>query len=88
MLATAMFSESDELVIPASRLKLLALALGAAGFVLAGGWMILMGSGRSVVIPVVGAASVVFFGMCGVLLDRSPAPGRRTTKTSERKGKP
>jgi hypothetical protein len=60
------FSDSHELIVPASRTKLVALALGAAGFVLAGVWMMVIVAKGSVFITMVGAFSVVFFGLLGV----------------------
>jgi len=60
-----MFSDRNELVIPASRAKLVGLLLGSAGFVLAGAWMLTLAPTEGAVIATIGLASVVFFGLCG-----------------------
>ena len=60
-----MFSERDELVVPASRAKLVGLALGSACFVLAGAWMLTLAPDEGALVAAIGAASVIFFGLCG-----------------------
>lgn len=61
-----MFSASDELIVPASRVKLVATALGATGFVVAGAWLLLLAREKGVVFAVIGLATVAFFGLCGL----------------------
>lgn len=56
-----MFSDSHELIVPTSRLKLVAMALGSLAFVLVGAFLLI--SGRNATI---GTLSVSFFGFCGV----------------------
>ena len=60
-----MLSGHDELVVPASRTKLVAIIVGSASFVAAGGWLLERARTDGVVIAMVGAASVAFFGFCG-----------------------
>jgi hypothetical protein len=60
------FSTSDELVVPMSRLKLVALALGAALFVVGGAWLISLAGTLGPFVMEVGVAAIVFFGACGV----------------------
>ena len=60
-----MVVKRDELVVPASRVKLAALALGSACFVLAGAWMVALAPEEGATLTVIGTASVLFFGLCG-----------------------
>jgi hypothetical protein len=59
------FSESDELIVPTSRGKLTAIAVGALVFVAVSAWMVFLGQRESLLLVVIGASSVVFFGSCG-----------------------
>ena len=59
-----LFSDSDELVVPTSRTKLAAVAVGAIAFVVLGGWLLLRDL-STIVIRLVGALSVGFYeGIC------------------------
>jgi hypothetical protein len=60
------FSTSNELVVPQSRSKLVALAAGSGAFVVMGAWMLSMVREEGVFIGAIGLASVAFFGACGV----------------------
>lgn len=61
-----------------SRVKLVMLTLGSLGFVALGVWMVTVAdTHRGIPTPVIGIASIVFFGACAVfgirsLLDRTP----------------
>ena len=59
------FTDRNELVVPASRAKLVGIALGAAGFVLAGAWLITLAPEEGLFVALVGVASILFFGLCG-----------------------
>ena len=61
----SMFSDGHEIVVPASRIKLVAVAFGSAGFVLLGAWMVTLAREEGALIATIGAASIVFFGLCG-----------------------
>ncbi len=61
-----MFTNQDELVIPASRVKLIALAFGAGVFVIMGAWMLSVASDEGPRFTAYGLAAVVFFGLCGL----------------------
>lgn len=56
-------SEGYELIVPASRLKLVAVALGAAPFVLLGAWMVSLAPQQGAVVAILGAAAAAFFGL-------------------------
>lgn len=60
------FSASDELVVPASRWKLVAVILGAAAFVLAGFWLLRRAPGDGFEAALAGLAAIPFFGACGL----------------------
>ena len=60
-----MFSERNELVIPASRAKLTGVAFGAACFVVAGAWLVSLAPREGPIVATIGGASIVFFGLCG-----------------------
>jgi hypothetical protein len=60
------FSPSNELVVPASPGKLVALAAGAVAFVLAGAWMVRYPGDPSDAL--VGALAVVLFGACAIFV--------------------
>ena len=60
-----MLSTANELVIPASRSKLVAVAIGSALFVALGGWMLSLARQEGLVVGAIGLAAVTFFGVCG-----------------------
>jgi hypothetical protein len=72
----------DDLIVPASRARLVVLVCLAAGFVLLGGWMLTRAADGSFVVAV-GGVSVVFFGACGAYALRRllrPAPALVVTR--------
>jgi hypothetical protein len=60
------FSPSNELVVPTSRAKLVAMAVGSATFVVTGAWLLSRAAERGPVFAAVGMSAVAFFGLCGI----------------------
>jgi hypothetical protein len=61
-----MFSPSNELVVPASVRKLVAIAAGSVAFALAGAWLVRNPDNLTDVLA--GAAAIVLFGACGIVV--------------------
>src|SRR4051812_9551641 len=62
----SVFTATDELVVPASRWKLVAAILGSIAFVLLGLWILRRAPRDGVEAAAAGLASIAFFGLCGV----------------------
>jgi hypothetical protein len=72
-----MISETGDLVVHASRGKLVMMALGSAAFVATGIALLTFAPGESIKIPIVATLAIVFFGACGAYAVRrllSPQP--------------
>jgi len=63
---TRAFSDGDELIVPTSRGKLVAAALGSIAFVAVGGWLLRRAPQDGIEAALAGLAAAVFFCVCGI----------------------